>query len=233
MWQQPPKELSITAREVHVWRANLNLPIARVNELVNILSEDEEKRANRFYFEEHRKRFIVARGTLRLILAQYLAIAPEKFKFKYSDKGKPSLKGEQLQFNVSHAEDLALYGFTLERKIGVDVEYVRKVRDVENIAERFFSEREAEIIKQLAPEEKITAFLHFWTGKEAYFKATGEGISGGLDEIEIDLNSGLLRIKGDSQAALGWCLYKIIPGKDYLGTVAVEGQDLKLSFWKN
>jgi len=232
MWQKSPEKLTITDNEVHVWRANLDLGIAEVNELEKILNEAEKERANKFYFEQHKNRFIVARGNLRLILGKYLEKAPEKLEFEYSEKGKPSLKDSKLQFNVSHSQDLALYGFTWEKKIGVDLEYLKKVRDIENIAERFFTQREAEIIKQLPDGEKITAFVSFWTGKEAYLKAIGEGIGGGLDNIEIDLNSDILRIKGENETAASWCLFKFIPREDYLGAVVVEKGNLRLSFWE-
>uniref|UniRef100_UPI0019D6D949 4'-phosphopantetheinyl transferase family protein n=1 Tax=Anaplasma marginale TaxID=770 RepID=UPI0019D6D949 len=68
----------------------------------------------------------------------YLNLDPKQIQFKYSDRGKPSLADNSLEFNLSHSQDLAIYGFTKNRKIGVDLEYLRYMPDAENLANRFF-----------------------------------------------------------------------------------------------
>jgi 4'-phosphopantetheinyl transferase len=229
LFSLPPSNLCAPSSEViHLWRANLDVPIERVKELATILSPDERARAERFYFELHRNRFIVSRGGLRTILGRYLNIKPDRVEFEYSQRGKPRLAGiKQLQFNVSHSQDLALYGFSCDRAIGVDLEYLREIDDAQKIAQRFFSAQESVIIDSLPEGERIAAFFRGWTAKEAYLKATGDGLAGSLEGVEVSLVPNeplrLIALDGDSQAASRWHLYSFIPAIDYIATVAIEG----------
>lgn len=221
---------------VQIWVKNLDLAPEQIQSLEQTLSDDEKERARRFRFAEHRRRFIAARGGLREILGDYLNLAPQDVKFEYNTKGKPFLcssKNQELQFNVSHSQDLALYGVAQSQKIGVDLEYVRTVKDLEHIAERFFCPSEAAILKALSSPEKEKAFFGIWTAKEAYLKATGEGIAGGLDQVEVSISSGrvqgLKSIAGDEQVVNQWRLWSFFPTPDYVATIAVEDVDRVLS----
>jgi 4'-phosphopantetheinyl transferase len=226
--------------EVHLWRVNLDLPPDKIEELAQILSADEKARAERFYFQQHRHRFIVARGTLRTILGHYLAIEPHRIEFEYSPRGKPKLAqsfgGKRIEFNLSHSQDLALYGFTRDRAIGVDLEYMRPMTDAQKIAQRFFSAQESAVIDALPESEKLMAFFRGWTAKEAYLKATGDGLAGSLDRVEVSLAPDepmrLLAIDGNVQAAAGWRLHSLVPAANYLATIAIEGHDWTLSCWQ-
>ncbi|MGL6345273.1 MAG: 4'-phosphopantetheinyl transferase family protein, partial [Waterburya sp.] len=143
IWQHPPQQPRLDHNQVHVWRANLDLPTTAIEELAAILSHDEIARANRFRFTKDRNRFIAARSILRQLLGKYLQITPDKLEFEYSDRGKPRLSASMpnsfLQFNVSHSHEYALYGFIYDQAIGVDIEYLREMSDAVKIAERFFS----------------------------------------------------------------------------------------------
>ena len=210
--------------EVHIWVANLDISLRQIQQLTTILSEDEQLRAERFYFEQHKNRFIVARGILRTILGNYLNTAPEQLQFSYSDKGKPALANATLEFNLSHSQDIALYAFTRQGKIGIDVEYLRSLQDAEKIAERFFSSQEYNRLSLLNSEEQQQEFFRLWTGKEAYLKAIGEGLSGNLAQIEVINNKeksvSLLQIQGISLD--NWYLHNFIPQPDYMASFAVE-----------
>ena len=221
---------------VQIWVKNLDLAPEQIQSLEQTLSDDEKERARRFRFAEHRRRFIAARGVLREILGDYLNLAPQDVKFEYNTKDNLflcSIKNQELQFNVSHSQDLALYGVAQSQKIGVDLEYVRTVKDLEHIAERFFCPSEAAILKALSTKEKEKAFFEIWTAKEAYLKATGEGIAGGLDQVEVSISSGrvqgLKSIAGDEQVVNQWRLWSFFPTPDYVATIAVEDVDRALS----
>jgi 4'-phosphopantetheinyl transferase len=138
-----------------------------------------------------------------------------------------------LQFNLSHSQDLALYGFSIEQKIGVDLEYSRSISDVEKLAQRFFSAQEYKLISNCDRELKQQVFLQFWTAKEAYLKATGEGLVDALAEIEFAIEPeqtvSLLSIQGDKQIASNWLIDNFIPAPDYVATIAGERQKAKNS----
>ena len=234
IWHQPPTDLNLANNEVHIWRANLDLAAEKVNQLATIISPDEQQRAERFHFQQHRNRFIVGRGMLRQILGNYLNIEPNKLEFAYSDRGKPYLPQNNLQFNLSHSQTLAVYGFVREKKIGIDLEYIRSMTDAEKIADRFFSAKEYSAISKLSKEAKQEAFFQYWTAKEAYLKATGEGLGGGLGEIEFELTPGvkLVGIRGDRAAAAGWFVRNFIPEQEYTATVAVEGKNWNIRYYQ-
>lgn len=238
MWKTAPKQLELSDQNIHVWRADLNLPQARIKQLVDILSSDEIDRANRFHFEKDRKRFIAGRGILRSLLSRYLDLDPRALQFAYSDRGKPSLftdTPENIDFNLSHSNELVLYAFARNAAIGVDIEYLRQMSDIKQLAKRFFSLREYEAIAQLPPSEQQRAFFQAWTCKEAFLKAKGDGLAGGLEKVEVSLAPGetakLLSISEDKQAALGWSLYQLTPHPDYMAALAIERRDGQLSFW--
>ena len=237
MWQIPPTFLTLESTEVHLWRSNLERVTEEVEQLSTILSDEEIIRANRFYFPQHRQRFTVARATLRQILGYYLEIAPERVEFTYNSRGKPELaanKNRWLQFNLSHSEGWAIYGVTRDRRIGVDLERIRAVEDLEKLAERFYSAAEYQVISQLPAKEKEIAFFRGWTAKEAYLKATGEGLAGGLDQVEVSLDINeplrLLKLPGNTSVS-DWSLICPDVHPDYLAAIAVEGCGLQLRYW--
>lgn len=213
---------------VHLWQANLNLPEQQLEILYSTLSLDEQQRANRYYFEKDRKHFIAGRGILRRILGHYVNREAACLEFVYSPRGKPHLSDEGLHFNVSHSNGLAVYGVSRDRPLGVDVEYLRPLPDAEKLAQRFFCPQEYSILRSLPEDQKQLAFFHAWTCKEAFLKATGEGLAG-LDEVEVSIHpdqpAKLLSIQGDRKAAKHWHLERFSPATDYVAAIAIEGEE--------
>ena len=238
VWRSPPEQVSLSDKEIHIWRANLNLLPNQIQSFGPIFSSDEWQRAQRFYFERDRIRFIAGRGILRTILSRYLALPPGQIEFCYGPHGKPSLTdicGDQsLCFNLSHSADLALYAVTRDRQIGVDIEQVRPV-EADQLAQRFFSPREYAVINSLPLQQQQTAFFQLWTCKEASLKATGKGISG-LEQCEISLGikqpPQLIRLNGDALSSDDWSIQQLTPAHGYVASLAAEGVDLQISYFK-
>jgi 4'-phosphopantetheinyl transferase len=200
-----------------------------------VLSPDEQLRAAKFKLEIHRHRFIIARALLRQILARYLPLTPERIAFIYSDRGKPSLVENYayLQFNLSHSENLVLYAFTYQKRVGIDLEYLVKHNDLDKIAKRFFAEREVELILRVEERERTKLFLQLWTAKEAYLKATGEGIAGSLAGVEIGIDRNNYPYFLDRKKSSAWQLQQFCPSENYLATVAVEAtNNLDFQYWQ-
>ena len=229
MWSSAPKSLSLSSGEVHVWRARLEQPQELQDEFLRTLDLDERERAHRFHFEKHRRRFILGRGFLRLLLGRYLKIAPEEVRFGYGPYGKPSLADEHkasgLRFNASHSHELAVYAFVQEREIGVDVEYVKDDFQSEEIAQRFFSAQEVQMLTALPKHERHAAFFRCWTRKEAYIKAIGSGLSHPLDQFDVTLTAdepaALLRDAQDTEAIARWSMFNL-ELDHYAGALVVE-----------
>lgn len=239
-WRLPPESLVLNRDEVHVWRAQLNALPAAVTNLLGTLAPDERARAERFHFEKDRNYYIVARGILRAILGRYLSVAPAEIRFVYSHYGKPTLAGNPhvnpLRFNLSHSHELALYGVTLGREIGIDVEYIRPDVANEQIAERFFSANEVARLRSLSPPMQTEAFFNCWTRKEAYIKAHGEGFSYPLDQFDVSLAQGepaaLLATRPDAQEALRWSIKELKCEPLYVASLVVEGQAQHFEYWR-
>ena len=218
----------------HVWR----IPLDRVEPatLLDVLSADESARATRSFFEKDRRSFIRCRSTLRVLLGRYLQTAPDRLEFCYNGFGKPELvvlpPTFPLRFNVSHSGDWALVAMTLEHRIGVDIERVRQLEDIDDLARNNFSRIELEVYQHLPDEQRTPAFFHAWTRKEAFVKACGEGLSRPLTEFDVSLAPQdpvqLLRVAGDRTAARGWTLSALEPGVGYVGAVAVERPDTRI-----
>ncbi|HOL95334.1 MAG TPA: 4'-phosphopantetheinyl transferase superfamily protein [bacterium] len=223
--------------EVHVWREQLDRPDAERIKLYSLLSPDERERASRFRLSRDRDAYVVARGRLREILSFYLNRDPAGIRFRYSPTGKPALASGQetggIQFNVAHSYRQAVIAVTWNRRVGVDLEYM-DVRAVLTIADEFFSPGEKSAYAKLLPEERMTAFFLWWTRKEAFVKALGEGLSVPLDQFEVSFHPGepaALRWTGwDSQAPDRWRLEDLALDPGYTGTLAVEGWEWTLVY---
>lgn len=226
---------------MHIWRGSLDTTPSCLQRLAETLSPDEKIRAERFHFERDRKRFTAARGILRNILSHYINIEPQQVEFVYSSRGKPLLAptcndDRNLQFNLSHSQDLAVYAITCDRAIGIDIEYIRSTPDAEQIVNRFFSENEKSAFSKLPPHQKQIAFFHGWTQKEAFLKATGDGLAGHIDQIEVSLTPGesakLLSIPGDKQPSKSWLLHDFKPAPDFVAAAAIKGVDFAIAYWQ-
>ncbi|MBR8835373.1 MAG: 4'-phosphopantetheinyl transferase superfamily protein [Stigonema ocellatum SAG 48.90 = DSM 106950] len=231
-WLPASADLTLLQDDVHVWRIHLDQPEAQLQHLTEILSSDEISRAKRFYKEQHRHRFIAGRGILRTILARYLGIDPQQLQFGYEPNGKPvlpdTLNQTKLWFNLTHSQDLALCAVSRDRLVGVDLEYIRPISDILNLANRYFSPNEYAVMRSLPPHQMQEVFFRYWTCKEAYLKATGVGI-GQLEQIEVLLTpTEPARLKTDQQ----WSVFELIPAKTSVAAVVVEGFGLHLKCWE-
>lgn len=218
--------------EVHIWRISLEPPPVAASALFPLLSAGERARAARFHSEAVGNRFAVGRGALRTILGRYLGRDPRLLEFRYGARGKPALADgggpSSLRFNLAHSRGLALLAVALGRDVGVDVEGVRHVPDAGALVARFFSAREGREYRSLPESEKVAAFFRGWTRKEAFVKATGDGLSMPLDRFDVSLAPPgpgpiLLDARHRPEDAGRWLLRDLDAGEGFAAAVAVEG----------
>lgn len=173
--------------DLQFYQARLDISQTECDRLWLFLSEDERSRADRFNREYLKRNFVAARGNLRMILAKRLGCEPKEIQFSYSDHGKPYVAGFErgVFFNLAHSQDLAIYVMCSDREVGIDLEYINPKCNIEGIADRYFGDSERQIIHRLSDRAKHLAFYRAWTLKEAYGKATGQGIANNLDSIDI------------------------------------------------
>ena len=222
---------TLTEHAVHVWRVALDEDW-RAEAYWRLLSDDERNRAARCVTATHRRRYVVSHGALRVLLADYVGVAPENIAYEIGAHGKPALAAVQrspalVEFNLSHSEDIALVAVARARPVGVDVQHWSP--DVEHLrlAERFFSPRERDALRALADtSDGITAgFFAAWTRKEAYLKASGDGIARGLQHFDVSLSPGerarLLADRLDDDATTRWSMESFEPAPRYSAAVVV------------
>jgi 4'-phosphopantetheinyl transferase len=238
-WLSPPASCSLPGDDIHLWRGRLDQPPWRVQQLAQTLSADERARANRFRFEIHRARFIVARATLRVILSHYLDIEPDQVQLCYGPHGKPYLHEDMnqalIRFSVAHSHQLAVYALTRAREIGIDLEYTHPVPHIEQTAAGFMTRGELARLSALPAGQQQEAFYLCWTCKEAYVKARGVGLGQPLERLEVSITPGrpacLLGIVGNPRETCRWSLHSFTPAPGYLAALAVEGHGWDITCW--
>ena len=100
------------------------------------------------------------------------------------------LNGIRLDFSLSHSGGVALIGIARDGgRIGVDVETRPASPDFLDIARRWFAREEIKWLTRQGEDEQGFLFLQCWTRKEAFLKATGDGLSGDLCAYRCQLHS--------------------------------------------
>ena len=235
-WCQPPSRTDLRDGDIHLWKLSLDGNQGLADTFAPMLVDEERERTARYGCHATRDRFIIGRGLLRTILADYLSQKPDKIEFAVNQSGKPILRDSSaVHFNVSHSSDLIIIAVTNIAEVGVDVEKIRPFSNEMGLADRYFSPRECETLRRLGPEERTTAFFHAWTRKEACLKAMGVGLSYGLDRVEVSLHpeepTRLLRIDGEENHAYPWTLISLSPSPGYVGALAVKSRECRLIGW--
>lgn len=193
-----------------------------------MLSPDERARADRFVDDTHRRRFVMARARLRELIGERLGVAASAIQFQYGAYGKPSLRtrdgDRDMRFNLAHADDLAVYAFA-SVELGVDVERVRIIEDADQLADRF-SPRERRDYHSLCADERPHGFLNCWTRKEAFIKATGQGLSLPLDSFDVTLVPGqpaeILRVGRKRGGECGWRLHSFTAAQGFVAALVQQ-----------
>jgi 4'-phosphopantetheinyl transferase len=224
---------------IQVWAAWLNLPRTSLMKCELMLSADERERAGRFVFDRDRQSYMVARGILRQLIGRYVGLPPEMLNFAYNKQGKPFLNaecgGEWLNFNLAHSNQLALYAFCSGGVVGVDVECMRDVVDMKQVAASTFSTAENIAWQKVPMSQRSEAFFNCWTRKEAFIKAVGLGLSYPLGDFDVTLHPDktpqFLRIEGETVCQ--WGLVDLRPADGFIGAVAapLPAFEVQLRWW--
>lgn len=215
--------------EIHLWLADLRVPEQRLAALAATLSADEQERAGRFRFPEHRDRFVAARGGLRELLSAYLGEPAAMLRFQQGARGKPGLADAAagLHFNLAHSGDRALYAIA-RRAVGVDLEMMDRRADITAVAERVCTAREWSAFQALSAECQRDAFFACWTRKEAVAKATGAGLAGGLHTLDVCFQQAVTRDGRSSwrdAAGQEWSVLNLPMECGWAGALAAAGTD--------
>jgi len=236
-WKAGPVTPAIWPNEVHVWRVRLDAAWSWIFD--EALSLDDRTRADRFKFESDRRKFCVARASLRLILSRYLDTKAGRLQLETNEFGKPFLprqkRSQDIRFNLSHSHELALIAITRDREVGIDIEYMRPDFASDEMATHFFSRVEVEQFRSVPADLRTESFFNCWTRKEAYIKARGEGLYCPLDQFDVFVAPGTPAMLLESRVGVNetarWSFHDINAGDRYAGSVAVENGFSRLVLW--
>jgi 4'-phosphopantetheinyl transferase len=228
-WEEGLPSSHLSDNEIHIWDASLQAGREVVAKYSTLLSADEKKRARRFYFKADENRFITGRGILRTLLGRVLKLEPHKIKFQYGEHGKPQVEynfpGKPFEFNLSHAKDRVVYIFNWGEPVGIDIEHVRPMKDMDDFALQFFTPNEYQLIYSLPKDQKQETFFKIWTCKEAFLKANGSGLTLPINMYEIyDISDSpkIHSIAQDLQTTAPWNLEMFIPAPGYQAAIAIK-----------
>jgi len=211
--------------------APLRTGLATIRRMHTLLSPAERARAGRFVFERDRRTFILSHGALRQILGWFTGQDPASLRFREGPRGKPYLidGAAGLDFNLSHCDGACLVGVTRGAQIGVDVERLREVDDMQQLARQCFSASERRELDALPVPLRYEGFFNGWTRKEAFIKAIGDGLSYPLDRFDVSLAPGtaprVRAVGGSTAEASRWTLAARRPAPDVIAAVAVAAPD--------
>jgi 4'-phosphopantetheinyl transferase len=218
--------------EIHLWFALQNevsdeMLLRRYREL---LTDEELQKAARFYFERHRRQYLITRALVRTVLSSYSGFDPRLWRFSPNAYGRPEIAAPvsvgTLSFNVAHTEGLIVCACAGAGLLGVDAEYVRGETALLEIAAHFFSASETAELRATCSAEQTDRFFHFWTLKESYVKAVGAGLSIPLDLFSFSLAcTGHIALRFDRRLADDperWACWLMKPAPGYVAALCAE-----------
>lgn len=239
-WSPAVETMRLDPGHVHLWAVVLEEFVDEVLKFRDLLSPVEQTAAQKFRFDKDRNRYVIRHGILRLIMSRYLRQPPSEIEFQLGAYGKPELRGNgaciPLFFNTSHSADIAVCAITSACPIGVDVESMREIPEIEAVAHRFFLSGETRTLMDLPADSRVQAFYACWTRKEALLKATGKGIAEDLAKVEVTLapqdEPRVVCVSGDPGAHEQWRLQPFSPALGYVGCLAYRNSVLALNSWR-
>ncbi|MCK7616044.1 4'-phosphopantetheinyl transferase family protein [Roseibium sediminicola] len=175
---------------------------------LNILSNEELERFQKFRFDRDRRDYALAHALLRRTLSELEPeTCPVTWRFSSLRSGKPEVVDRpDLNFSLTHTRGLVACAVTRVGQIGIDAETDHRSVDVDLLMRDVSSPGELRALAALTGRDRNSRFLDFWTLKEAFLKACGLGISAELPavgfsifsdtNIEIEVSRDLFRADG-------------------------------------
>ena len=234
---------SMDSHEVLIWYIepeSIQDPV-QLKHFFQWLSPDERAQHGRFRFDKHRHTYLISHALMRGALSLITEVEPEKFSFTTNAYGKPFLTTPALQqtlhFNLSHTEGLAAVAISRHTEVGVDVENTQRQDMTQELAEQFFAPEECQAVAQASAHERTIKMLEFWTLKESYIKAVGQGLSIALDSFAFKHATAtqpahLIRLDGQDANRKQWRFWQSQPTNHHLMALGLKldsSQPLKVT----
>ena len=218
-------------KEIHLWRVSLNPSDTILESAKQALSDHERNRLEFFEFEKVQRNYTVSQGVLRKLIAGYLSIAVEEVELGRRSKGKPYCKNdESLFFNISNSGGLCVFAFSRDNEVGIDLEKIRPLTDLEEMIEKNFTAGEQKYIRKHKDEE-LRRFFFYWTIKESYLKAIGEGMRIEPQNLEFSIQNKKIRLLGVNgyMDYDDWVFEEVPFSPNYVRTLTYIGEGIEFT----
>ena len=234
LWNSPMSEQpgfnvpELLEGEIHLWTVSIDALKDQSDHLESMLSVEEKRKVSFYKFEQTQLSYMVSQAVLRMLLAEYLDIKPSDVKMGAHNKGKPYLiHDRQVYFNLSNSHDLCVYAFSPDGEVGIDIEKIRDLPDIDQLIEKNLTRRERNYILR-DPALKLNWFFRFWTYKESYLKAIGEGMRLTPENLEFSLEDERIRLRSVNYGfdGTGWQFQEFSREGNYTGTLTYTGKDI-------
>ena len=135
------------------------------------------------------KELELGRKLLDFALKKEYGAELETLHFVRGDRGKPYLKEcPWIHFNISHTKGIVVLAVH-DHPVGIDVEEIRPY--TQPVARKILTPSERDRVSWWSRKGKRLGeknFFRYWTLKESYVKATGEGLAHPLGNLEFTLD---------------------------------------------
>jgi len=222
-----------SSETVWIWEADLDCSEQHLGYYASLLSERERERVQRFRVDIPRRRYTASAAILRLILASYLPVEPNRIAFDYGPHGKPRLRDgtpgntPSLHFNVSHTGRTFIAAVSRHKEVGVDVEDIGGSVNIPRFVKRHFTASERTQIEAVPADRRALMFFCWWTRKEALLKGLGLGLSIPLNSFEAGLSvipaTPVRWIDRPSNLSGEWSVLTLQQGPSIVTSLAFEG----------
>jgi 4'-phosphopantetheinyl transferase len=128
-----------------------------------------------------------------------------------------------------------LVAVSLNAPVGIDVEALRPIESMLSIAGFYFSEAELQELLSIRPEDRCRAFYAGWTRKEAFVKATGEGMGRDFRSFDVTLSPSAvpqiaaIRSASSMENGHAWQVFAFEPCPGYVAAVVAHGKGWRLA----
>lgn len=133
--------------------------------------------------ERRRVQFRAGRALARVAIERSAGISRIEQKFEQTQSGKPVCVGGP-PISLTHSGDWVACAVAATGDVGIDLQFPAAHLNTDAIADSFFHDEE----RQWVLDGERERFFMLWTLKEAYLKALGVGLSGGLNCVSCRID---------------------------------------------
>lgn len=183
----------MSVANIDIWFAEVPLSVPRelLERCESIISANEMESVKRFRFEERQCEALLTRALARVALSKYIGRDPHECRFDVSSEGRPVLENapQGFDFNISHSTGCVVIAVSKYAQVGIDTESYARAGEIAEIASRVLTGKEAAATDALRNRARNRQLIELWALKEAWSKASGEGVGADFLSIEFEIPS--------------------------------------------